>query len=375
MKIQLPVIHTVLLLGCLTAFCSCNGQPASPSEATALKNKKKTLAKGEIVAELENRITVIYQDQRGHYWFGGGEKGICQFDGNQLVLFTRKDGLCGTNVLGIQEDQSGNIYFDTTEGVCKFDGQTFSTIPIAENSPQNQWMPEPDDLWFRMGWDNNGPYRYDGMFLYPLAFPRPSRADTFDMKFPKASYSPYGIYSMYKDRKGHLWWGTASLGACRYDGTSVSWLYEDHLTTTPEGGDFGIRSILEDRNGQFWFCNSRYRYNILSQPDSTQGSSSLHYSKEAGAGYSKENGDLHYPYFMSIEEDHEGDLWMVTYDDGVYRNDGQQLIHYPVKNGETNALLFSIYKDRQGQLWLGTHNAGVYQWKDGSFQPFNISKK
>jgi ligand-binding sensor domain-containing protein len=73
---------------------------------------------------------------------------------------------------------------------------------------------------------------------------------------------------------------------------------------------------------------------------------------------------------MSIVEDHKGDLWMVTYSDGVWRNDGEKLIHYPIMDGKKKVLLFSIYKDNKGDLWLGTHNAGVYKYQGGSFVKF-----
>ncbi len=61
-----------------------------------------------------------------------------------------------------------------------------------------------------MGWDSKrGPYRYDGEHLYHLEFPKTAQADTFHAKYPQATYDPYGIYSMYKDRAGHMWFGTA----------------------------------------------------------------------------------------------------------------------------------------------------------------------
>jgi hypothetical protein len=40
-------------------------------------------------------------------------------------------------------------------------------------------------------------------------------------------------------------------------------MYEEHLTITEEGGSFGIRSIVEDRDDKFWICNTSNRYVIL----------------------------------------------------------------------------------------------------------------
>ena len=51
--------------------------------------------------------------------------------------------------------------------MSKFDGQKFTALEIVENSSvENEWKSEPNDLWFRMGWNNSGPYRFDGKQLY-----------------------------------------------------------------------------------------------------------------------------------------------------------------------------------------------------------------
>ena len=164
--------------------------------------------------------------------------------------------------------------------------------------------------------------------------------------------------------------GTDAVGLCRYDGTSVSWMYEKQLTETPSGGSFGIRSIIEDKEGYFWFCNTRYRYDILPNNTELNRMNHINYKRENGIGQTTANQEKAYPYFMSIAADNDGDLWMVTYDQGVFRNDGRELLHYPVKDGEKDVLLFSIYKDRQGVLWLGTHNAGAYKFNGRTFEKF-----
>jgi ligand-binding sensor domain-containing protein len=73
---------------------------------------------------------------------------------------------------------------------------------------------------------------------------------------------------------------------------------------------------------------------------------------------------------MSVIEDNKGDLWMVTYEQGVWRYDGKTLIHYSVKDGSRDIKLFSIYKDKQGELWLGTHEAGAYKFNGNQFEKF-----
>ena len=79
-----------------------------------------------------------------------------------------------------------------------------------------------------------------------------------------------------------------------------------------------------------------------------------------------------FPYFMSVLKDDKGDLWMASYDEGVWRKDGDQLLHYPIAADDREVFLFSIYQDRAGILWLGTQNAGIYQFNGEAFVPFSL---
>ncbi|MES2629463.1 MAG: two-component regulator propeller domain-containing protein, partial [Bacteroidota bacterium] len=147
-------------------------------------------------------------------------------------------------------------------------------------------------------------------------------------------------------------------------------LYEDHLTNTPTGGSFGIRSILEDRKGKFWFCNSRYRYSIFPGIKNEDGKVLVDYKTEKGIEGIKAKDGTNYIYFLSAVEDNAGDLWMATYDEGVWRYHGKQITRYPVTDGGKPITLFSIYKDRKGQLWLGTHKSGAYAFNGKGFEKF-----
>lgn len=320
---------------------------------------------GVTITQLDKTIWTIYQDKKSNYWFGSKENGVYFYNGQQLKHITTENGLVSNEIRGIQEDANGNIFFDTEKGVSKFDGRTFKTLQIANPaSPLNNWVLKPDDLWFRMGF-KSGAYRFDGKYLYYLKFPTSPQENMFYMKNPNTSLKPYGLYTIYKDRKGYMWFGTASLGVCRYDGRTLNWHYEEQLQTTPNGGDFGTRAIFEDKNGKIWINNTRFRYVI-----ETYGYKSVTFKKESGIGYLNKTNKMEFPFFLSITEDNKGNLWMATYENGVWKYNGKELIHYPVKDGETDVLLFTIYKDNKGVLWLGTNNAGVYTFNGHTFEKF-----
>ncbi|HQU40751.1 MAG TPA: two-component regulator propeller domain-containing protein, partial [Chitinophagales bacterium] len=75
--------------------------------------------------------------------------------------------------------------------------------------------------------------------------------------------------------------------------------------------------------------------------------------------------------YLSSVTDNNGDLWFVTYRDGVWKYDGTDITHYPVQENGKDITLFSIYKDNQGDLWLGTHENGAFRFNGNTFERFS----
>ena len=291
-------------------FTSCNGQ--TTSQAT---DKRMTVAIGDTVSELSNSILIVFQATNGKYWFGSDKDGLYCVEGKTIIHFSTKDGLSDNRIRSIQEDKD-NIYISTLGGINKFNGHAWTTlIPIKSSPSVNNWKLQPNDLWFCMVGKSGekGPYRYDGKNLYQLEFPKHYMADEYFARSPNKAWSPYEVYYIYKDSKGTMWFGTSNFGVCRYDGVSLSWLYEDHLTYVPNGGMFGIRSILEDTKGKFWVCNTLHRFNISPDSITGNGKNLIKYTTEKGIKGIKTADGVDYIYFMSIIEDKNGDLWMATY--------------------------------------------------------------
>jgi ligand-binding sensor domain-containing protein len=79
-------------------------------------------------------ITRIIEDRKGNLWFGGGDRGICRYDGKTFTCFTTKDGLINNNVWSILEDRAGNLWIGTRNtGLSRYDGKYFTSF--SENSP------------------------------------------------------------------------------------------------------------------------------------------------------------------------------------------------------------------------------------------------
>ncbi len=358
---------TLCLLCLLTIFTSCSGQGQQrPQQQWSVPGSHAKAALGDTVSRIDSATWLIYQDQHNNYWFGTDGQGVYRYDGRHILHFTTRQGLSNDRVREIKEDKAGNIYVNTLDGINRFDGHAFTTLPV---SGKGEWKLGPDDLWFKGVQGKNGPYRYDGQRLYDLEFPRHYLEDQFYKDNGRMPWGPYEIYSIYTDKWGAVWFGTSNFGICRWDGHTLSWLYESHLTNTPSGGSFGIRSVTEDKNGEFWSCNTRYRYDIAPGDSVSGGYHYMKYRRRDGImGLRSQTGQDHI-YFLSVLED-KGVLWMVTYDQGVWRYDGKTTKRYAVKKGGKDITTFSIYKDRRGYLWLGTHNGGPYKFNGTAFEPF-----
>ncbi len=354
------------------AFTYCDGQNNSQIVKKSFNGFSPVTPIGDTVLEMDKNIWYVFQDRHNIFWFGTDGQGVYRYDGQTTIHFSTKHGLCNDRIREIKEDKAGHIYFTTLNGISKFDGQKFTKLTVVAGNDPSKWNLEPNDLWFHGEGRMKGPYRYDGKALYSLEFPKHDREDEYYKQYPNTSINPYDIYYIYKDTKGTMWFGTGALGIYRYDGKSVTSLFEEHLTTTESGGSFGIRSIIEDKKGKYWFCNTKYRYNILPGELPAKGKGFINYTKEKGIEIPK-GGLLSSDriYFQSVVEDRTGNMWMQTYLEGIWRYDGKNAIQYLVKDGTKDVKVISMYKDSHGDLWLGTDGTGVYKFNGKTFEKFS----
>ncbi|TAH35217.1 MAG: hypothetical protein EYC70_13340 [Planctomycetota bacterium] len=362
---------TAVVLGGLMALASaCSAQSTPPTEDAASKQQAYLAAGGTAVTALDPQVNVVFQAKDQTLWFGSYGQGVYRYDGKTILHFTTEHGLAGNYVRAIQEDRVGNIYVcSDPEGISRFDGHVFRTLRAAETEPsESEWGLEPDDLWFPGGNDSRAVYRYDGETLHRLAFPKTKAGEDHYAKFPRSQYpamkySPYDVYTIFKDSNGHVWFGTATLGVCRYDGKSFAWADNTEIGLGANG-NFGVRSIIEDPDGKFWFTTTSNRYDA--QPSTTPGTGELSLRKEPGIDPAKDSIQA----FVSSVKDKNGHLWLATLGDGVWRYDGKEVTHYPVTDDGKPFWVYSIYQDAQGGLWVGTQGHGVYKFNGKSFEKF-----
>ena len=352
----------------ITLLTSCSGKNNRLSNNS--EQSTKLFAKGDTVKMLGDNIMVIYQDTKNNYWFGSWEDGLYKYNGHIIMHFTTQHGLLSNRIEEIKEDKWGNVYFNTSGGIMLFNGEDF--VALRETfGIGSDWKLNPDDLWFKNSDYSGYVYRYDGNNLHKLKFPKNKVGEDYMLKHPNNAASPYAVYCIYKDSKGNIWFGTAQLGACRYNGKSFDWILEPDVTELHNEPANGVRSIAEDKDGYFWF-NTEYKYQIYNNSasiiSSTSDTTFYDRIKSIGCLDGKKDGVL--KEYLSITKDNKNDLWITTYRHGVWRYDGIKITHYPIQSNSKNIELFFIYKDGKGEIWLGTHQNGAFKFDGQTFKKF-----
>lgn len=84
----------------------------------------------------DDSISVALEDNKGHLWFGTEDKGLIRYDIHptegtpRFVSMTEANGLISNKIATIFMDRSWNLWFGTDEGVSKYDGENFQSIPL-----------------------------------------------------------------------------------------------------------------------------------------------------------------------------------------------------------------------------------------------------
>lgn len=336
----------------LFIFCgillSCNAQINKVTISDTLKT-------GRTVEHLGNSVMVFFEDKKGNQWFGSWETGLYQFNGSTITQYTVDDGLPSNRIDEIKEDANGIVYVNTSKGICRWINKRFQSINFLPLE-QSKWELNAKDLWFK---GQYGPVRFDGRYGHQLKLPGYPIGDKYVYEHPGYP-DPYAIYTVYTDRNGFVWFGTATLGVMRYDGNTMDWLSESDLTEMHNGPSNGIRSIMEDEKGDFWF-NSAYRYRVSrNQP--------FHYERMDNIGSLDGKSDGAITEYLSAIKTTNADLWFVTYNNGVFRFDGKTIRNYQLIDNGKSITAFAAFEDKKGGIWVTTHENGVFKWTGDGFE-------
>ncbi len=295
---------------------------------------------------------------------------------DNFLSFSKLQGLKHDQVRGAMQDNMGNLWFATDEGLTCFDGKYFShystdqgltnslILSVFQDSKSNIWI----------GTFRGGVTRYDGCYL---------------TNFTNKDGFPNDIVNcITEDLNGNIWFGTGG-GIVKFDGEKFTNYAEQQGLCNND-----VRHILVDKEGRLWIATNKGGFSIF------DGKNFRTYSVEQGLGTSaincisidkqnnfwlaspqngliKFNGKSFYSYTqkegLSSDElsyvtiDKSDNLWIGTMNKGIIRFDGSKLTNYDENKGVSSNVIRCILVDKSGKLWFGTKGGGVTRFEGDVF--------
>ena len=301
-------------------------------------------------------VKSIIQDQKGFIWIGT-DFGLNRYDAKNIVSFKydakNSSTISGNIIKQMVEDKTGVLWIVTDGGLCSFNTYTqkFFRYPLFEkneklksindifiDSKNNFWLATDETGWGKMDILNKKYVREN--------FENQNK-DTTALK------KVYAIQVIAENKTGNLYFGSRAFsliikkesGYCFSNVNRSVYPYPAHT----------INSIFCDSKNRIWIGAWD---NLLHEYDDEKNTlQSVFLESEKKINYSGNE-------ITCINEDMNGWLWIGTRKNGLYLFNpiNKQLQHF-IKNrldktGISNNTIRCIYKDKDGRMWLGT-DSGV----------------
>ena len=353
----------------------------------------------------------LIEDRHGTVWAGGltysppGK--LCAFHDAGIQCYG-DDGSFETGVLGLYEDGRGNLWAGTRSGVWRWKPGRPEFYPVPGEGAGVQGMAEDENgallmaLRGRVARLVNG--KPETVFRYPAALQQSyartlmrdgdslwigtaalglvhahqGRIDVF-AQLDRLSGGP-GL-SLFKDREGSIWVGTAT-GLDRFRDYAV----------VPYSANQGLpppvqRSVVATRDGGMWVETTdglaEWSHGAFRRFSGGNVSKYLPFSLFedhtgrvwlagfGGIGYLQherfvETADISRGPVYSIVEDPTGKLWISSLYEGLLQLSGGRIIQQiPWANLGHQGQARQLAADSSGGLWLGYYQGGLAYFKDG----------
>ncbi len=298
----------------------------------------------------------LLEAQDGALWIATQGYGVSRFDPD-TEQFTRyrhdndnANSLSDDYVQAMLEDDTGNIWFGTVNGLDMLDVETGQFTNFRNDF-------DPPDVLFGSNLIEDLAQDAAGVIWVAtrnglLTFD-PQQATFAQHEMDAGGAEVNAVGSLFLDKDGILWVGTLD-GLFRVEAESRQNL---DLPSSLTGKDFSssfVYSIYQDLQGVMWFTNSEGLYRWHPQNGRFQ-----QYRHDPTDGSS-----LSAAFPRALFTDESGTLWVGSSGEGLNRFDPWQRKFQHVQAGESGLSsneVWTFAEDKKGRLWIGT-DRGLDRW-------------
>lgn len=259
--------------------------------------------------------------------------------------YTVKDGVAQSQVYALLQDSRGYIWMGTRGGgITRFDGINFKTFSVRDGIANNYISTIVEDhnknLWIGT---NNGLSYYNGI--------------KFKNFRPKIADFQFSIQKIVIDKKDRKWLAT----------TNGVYLFENgkftNISDKLKIKKGIINTIFIDSNEKIWFGTENGLFQII-----------IRNNRYSLKDFSKVSRYMRNS-INTIHEDHDGNLWIGTYGDGVYKYDRFHFHRIDLNKELYKETILDVFADKHKNIWFATLYSGVVQYNTRSKTFSSLSEK
>jgi len=328
---------------------SPNGQVSTGRARQSIRFERITVEDGLP----QSLVMDILQDCQGFMWFVTAE-GVCKYDGYTFTIYRHDpndaSSLASSESFGIHEDRKGVLWFATMGGLSKFDREKerFTNYKYERNNPQSISTNQVKCI---------DSYQYNGKNILWIGTVR--GLNKFDpeteifTRYPHTSLgNPYSnVEGILVDTSNMVWVGCVDGGLHKFNPETEKYTHYIHDPNNP----FSLPSnrvykLFDDREGILWVGTLGGGFAKFDPKN--EHFISYHHDPEEPTSLSSELASVFF-------EDRAGRRWIGTNEGlNAFDRDKEQFIHYKHNPDDPNSIsdnnILCINEDKSGNLWVGT---------------------
>ena len=342
-----------------------------------------------------NLMHSAYSDRQGNLWLSTRSNGLEKVvfeDGRFRTEYINPtvQSTIANDVRAVFEDKDKNLWISTKDGkITIHDSSGNSLGHLCENGQVGNGNPlkgiaycimQDADGIVWIGARGEGIYTAKktatkGKLMYQITNYKNSDSDIY-------SLSDNNIYSIFRDRRGHIWVGTYGGGLNLVEKDNEGKLrfinHRNYLKNYPIESGYQVRIVTEDKYGNICVGTTIGLILFSSDFNSPQ---DINYKVFTGISGNEEN--LRANDIFCIYTTQKGETYIATSGGGLNKiaeTDPQgfplRFDSYTVKNGLPSDVTLSVIEDKEGKLWITTeNNLTRFNPENNTFETFGNIKR
>ena len=279
---------------------------------------------------VQSQATCLAQDKFGNLWIGT-LGGLSRYDGKKIKNYTVSDGLISNNIVDVQFISSGTLLISTGKSLQSFDGKQFTTI----TNEKNQQAAAITHI-CQTGKGVIFCLQKKRLCIIDLSKNKIREADTNEL-FNTLLFSNQKLYAA--SEKGNI-----------YELKETDLSQKTCLALNNHSG-LSVIKMYEDQKHNFWILSNEGLYLLqdkVIKPFVLDGKKAISIP------------------VLSASEDKNGQIWFASYI-GAFRLKDSVISYFNQQNGLSNNVIFETLCDKEGNIWLSTDGEGVFRYSGGPF--------